>query len=280
MQGANTIRNHDAPDGSKEDPEDPSDLKYDVEQEVQGLIDTMEETSSDRRSRVSNSMRVEEVEDQDIRMTSRLVDNEDQLLAEANFRTAAERKSYCFSRKCIWHLALSLVIATLIVVGALLIAGSNASNTSTPSSQKSAPNITSNNKRSPISLPPDNLAELCSLSNIVTTPSDFEIDIPTVLPDSRTDCEKACEPALCCYLEGTTSCFNDHPEACAAYMVCFNVFAPLRPSTVNITEPLTVPTPSPVLATASPVSTITSISPPPDELNSLCDKDAIEQVSN
>jgi hypothetical protein len=261
-----------AKDSAVGNDDETEDSKYDVEHEIQGLIDTME--GADRRSvRDSSSMRVDEVREQDIRLTSRLVDNEDQLLAEANFRAASERKSYCFSRKCFWHFVLLSLMVVLIVVGALLIANANS---------KAAENSSSAAAGSPIPPAPSNLADICSFSVISS--------------GNTADCRTACEPAACCYRQDSTtipSCYNNYTVLCASYIPCISLEAPQAPTstdTINLPVPMETPPPVPIetpppvpMETSPPVAvqenTIRSVDPPPENLSTVCDVSSIQAVS-
>lgn len=260
-------------------------IKFDVEHEIQGLISTMEGDSGVRRrpSRDSSGMRVDEVSEQDIQLTSRLVDNEDQLLAEANFRAATERKSYCFSKKCIWHFVLLSLFVTLIVVGALLVVNSN--------SHVSAQNSNSAAAGSTIPPAPSNLADICSISAVLNSGGNAD------------DCRAACAPANCCYSQDSTtfpSCYNRFPELCATYMVCLSLEStkePLPSDTVipppvpletnppvpietNPPVPIETNPPEPIETSPPIVQSIKSVvSPPPDNLSYLCDTSNIQSVS-
>jgi hypothetical protein len=250
-------------DGEVEHRGETEETKFDMEHEIQGLITTMEGDSDVqlRSSRDSSGMRVDDVSEQDIQLTSRLVDNEDQLLAEANFRAAAERKSYCFSKKCIWHFVLLSLFVTLIVVGALLVSNAN--------SQVEAQSSNSAASGPAIPPAPSNLEDICSISAILNAGGNAD------------DCKAACAPAQCCYSQDSTTiplCDSTFPELCAPYMVCLSLESDLAPMSndTTILPPIPMETAPPV---SESVKTVGIVSPPPDNLSYLCDTSNIQSVS-
>jgi len=182
-----------------EDGENPENTDADVNEMVEGLINSLEDEK--RSSRVL----VEDV--YSYSPSPGFADDPDELLGAADYNNHLRRAtgSTHNRRKCLLRTVIVITFMSLVALASLLIAYSAKSSTSSASSTtstSSSPPATA----SSIPIPPDDIFIWCSQGHMIS--------------EGNSDtCQQVCQLAACCFDE-ERSCFSQGKEICAQYTVC------------------------------------------------------------
>lgn len=182
-----------------DDGEHPENTDTDVNEMVEGLINSLEDEKRSSRVLVADVYSYSP--------SPGFADSPDQLLGAADYNNHLRRArgSTRNRRKCLVRTVIVITFMSLVVLASLLIAYSAKSSTSSASSTtatSSSPPATA----SSIPTPPDDISTWCSQGYMISQ-------------GNSDTCQRVCQLAACCFDE-ERSCFSQGKEICAQYTVC------------------------------------------------------------
>lgn len=141
-------------------------------------------------------------------------------------KTRIDRSDPERRRRCIFSWIVVAVIFSLLVIIVAIVSTSRS------------------NDIMKVKMPPANIEEICSVSNVATE-------------KGYNECEKECKGGACCMSSGSRSCFLEQEDICGLYSACGTIHSGVE---IDNTDEVYVP-------------------PAPDNLGSICSKGSIAEVS-